>query len=164
VELKNSRSWRQYIPSKRYDHSQYFKVSQCNGPQQKPDLCENLRHLPPRQQTKRNKNRIMTNKIRSWEIWGCHSGIDEVYIFWGVTPRQLVKSYRSFLRAYCLFLQGQAISLLGVLDPEHEGTMLYLNVGNCLPNYLHGVTFQKSWICKVNISQTQKLHTFLVFR
>ena len=68
----------------------------------------------------------------------------KICIFWGVTQCQLVKIYRRLLQAYCLFLQVQAISLLGILDPEHEGTMLRLNVGNYLPAYLHGVTFQKT--------------------
>jgi hypothetical protein len=46
-----------------------------------------------------------------------------------------VNSYHYFNDSWYHQLQGQAVNLLGLLDPEDKATMIHQNVVSCSPNY-----------------------------
>ena len=74
-----------------------------------------------------------------------------------MTLCQLLKRYRLFLRAYFVFLQSQAVPVLGPLYPQHENITLFQKARNCSSTYI-ALHFRR------NISLIHTLRTFLVFR
>jgi len=67
-------------------------------------------------------------------MWGCHSGTDEDLYLLGCDAASTGKRFAEvFYERIASFFRVKRFLFWGVLDPEHEDTMLHLNVGNCLP-------------------------------
>jgi hypothetical protein len=77
-------------------------------------------------------------------------------VFWDVVGCCWVSSSRRFERSFCV-PQGQTFQsvLLGLLDPEDEGTTLLRNFGNC--------SFHKSWLFSNTAVRTSNIARILMF-